>query len=259
MDDAKRVLVVDDNADMCDMLSDILELEGYAVSVAHDGFQALAAAETQCFDVVLMDIKMPEMNGVETFKRFKKIAPRTPVIMITAFAFEDLIKEALREGAFAALNKPLNFDELFSIIEDARDTNAMILMIDDEQALCSAMKDVLIQQNFRVRVAHDGESALEYARLNNFDVILLDLNLPAMSGYETFLKIKEIRPAATVIIITGFARQLEDVIEKTIEQSAFVCLQKPLNFDKFLPLLDTVIANRNAGRGPGEKPVREAE
>jgi two-component system response regulator HydG len=114
-----KILVVDDNEDFCQNVTDILELRDYEVATASNGFKALEMVEQNGFDLVLMDIKMPGMDGVETFKKSKEIAPTTPVIMITAYAVEDLIKEALREGAFGALRKPLDFDRLFKLIEGA--------------------------------------------------------------------------------------------------------------------------------------------
>ena len=92
-----NILIVDDNVEFCDNVSRILALKGYAATGVSDGFKALEAVENSDFDLVLMDIKMPLMNGVETFKKLKQIAPQTPVIMITAYAVEDLIGEALRE------------------------------------------------------------------------------------------------------------------------------------------------------------------
>ena len=115
-----KILVVDDNEDLCEMLKDILEMEDFEVAIALDGPQALEQATEQDFDVVLMDIKMPKMDGVETFRKMKEIKPDTPVIMITAYAVEQLIREAMKLGAYAALKKPFNFDELLKTIDKAR-------------------------------------------------------------------------------------------------------------------------------------------
>ncbi len=115
-----KILVVDDNEDLCEMLKDILEMEEFEVAIALDGSEALNKAKDTDFDVVLMDVKMPEMNGVETFRKFKEISPDTPVIMITAYAVEKLIKEARHLGAYAALKKPFNMDELLDTINKAR-------------------------------------------------------------------------------------------------------------------------------------------
>jgi DNA-binding NtrC family response regulator len=244
---APSILIVDDNRDLCEMLTDIMEMEGFRVTLAHDGFEALKLAGSQSFDIVLMDIKMPGMNGVETYKKFKELAPGTPVIMITAFALEDLVREALREGAYAALQKPLDFNELFAIIEDARRESSLVLLIDDEKDLCDAMSDALSQHGYRVRTAHSGEDALLFARQNNFDFILLDMKLPDMSGYDTFLKIKQIRPRATVILITGFAEEMNGLIKKAISQNAYICVQKPVRMEKFVPLLEDIAHRRAQG------------
>ncbi len=117
MTSKRKILVVDDNEEFCQNVADILEQEDYTVVTAYDGFKGLELVMQDRFDLVLMDIRMPVMDGVQTFKKIKEIAPDTPVIMVTAFAVEDLIREALREGAFGALKKPVDFDKLFKLIE----------------------------------------------------------------------------------------------------------------------------------------------
>ncbi len=113
MEKKLKILVVDDNEDFCRNVEDILELKGYDVQSAHDGFKALEIVRHNGIDLVLLDIKMPVMNGVETFRKIKELAPGTPVIMITAYAVEELIRDSLREGVFGILRKPLDFDKLF--------------------------------------------------------------------------------------------------------------------------------------------------
>jgi DNA-binding NtrC family response regulator len=115
-----NVLVVDDELEMCLTLSDILEARGYRVTYAQDGFQAIARARETAFDVVLMDVRMPEMDGVETFRRLKKVSPGSRVVMMTAYAVEDLIADALREGAYGVVYKPLDIDRLIELVEAAK-------------------------------------------------------------------------------------------------------------------------------------------
>ena len=112
-----RILIVDDNEEFCSNLVDILELKGYEALAAYDGLNALEMVKQDGFGLMLIDIRMPVMDGVKTFKKLKQIAPHMPVIMITAYAVENLIREALEEGAFDSLKKPLDFDELFRLIE----------------------------------------------------------------------------------------------------------------------------------------------
>ncbi len=119
MAEKRKILFVDDDKEFCLNVKDILEMENYEVSTACDGLKSLGLLKQGGFDLVLMDVNMPVMNGVETFKKMKEIMPDTPVIIVTAYAVEDLLQEALQEGAFGTLRKPLDFDKLFGLIENA--------------------------------------------------------------------------------------------------------------------------------------------
>ena len=232
-----RILVVDDNEEFCRNMTDILELKDYEVVTAYDGFKALELVKQNGFDLVLMDVKMPVMDGVETFKKVKKIAPDTPVIMVTAFVVEDLIREALREGAFGSLKKPLDFDEIFELIEQATPNGELILIVDDDENLCANMQDVLSGKGYRVSVAHDGNIAIEKAKRDNFDVMLIDLKLPALNGLETYLAIRDFRPNVVVIIITGYPQEMDDLAQQALQENAYAYLKKPIDMDKLDSLL----------------------
>jgi CheY-like chemotaxis protein len=111
-----RILLVDDNADFLDSTKDVLEDAGYQVDVATNGVDALNQELNAPFDVVLMDIKMPGMNGVETFIQMKKNNPHVRVVLFTAYALEDLVEEARNEGVCEVLNKPLDMEKLLGTI-----------------------------------------------------------------------------------------------------------------------------------------------
>lgn len=113
------LLIVDDDSGMRDTLLDILEERGFRVGVAEDGIEALEAIKTQEYDLVLMDIVMPRMNGVETLKHLREIDSHVIVIMMTAYAGHDLVEEALREGVHRVLYKPLDMDEVLQLIDEA--------------------------------------------------------------------------------------------------------------------------------------------
>jgi len=120
-EDAKEhlLLVVDDDSGMRDTLPDILEARGYRVGVAADGIEALEAIKIEKYDLMLMDILMPRMNGVEALKHLKEIDSSVIVIMMTAYAVKDFIEEALREGVYRVLYKPLDIDEVLRLIDEA--------------------------------------------------------------------------------------------------------------------------------------------
>ena len=116
----QSVLIVDDNSELCETLADILEMPGFYVESAKGGEEGIKRVKERFFDVVLMDVKLPRMNGVEAFKTIKKISPKTRAIMMTAYAVEELIKEALNECAFAVLHKPFEMDKMLDLIERAK-------------------------------------------------------------------------------------------------------------------------------------------
>ncbi len=111
------ILVVDDEVDLAQGIADVLDARGYRVSVANDGFAAVELVKRASFGVVLMDIKMPGMNGVEAYKRLKEVRPGIKAIMMTAYSVEDLIAETMLEGAYEVMNKPLDLDRLLNLIE----------------------------------------------------------------------------------------------------------------------------------------------
>ncbi len=121
-----KVLVVDDDLGMCETLSDILEDKGYDVVAAHDGQEAVQRAKEDLFDLVLMDIKMPKMNGVEACKIMRDQNPNLRVVLMTAYAVEDLVKEALKDDAVDLFFKPLDIEKVMRILGDLNQARAYV-------------------------------------------------------------------------------------------------------------------------------------
>lgn len=235
-----KILVVDDDKEFCTSMADILEVKGYEVESENSGAQAIAKVKEKSFDVILMDIKMPVMNGVEAFKQIKKISPKTAVIMVTAYSVEDLIKEALREGAFGVLRKPLDIDKLIEQIELAKERGMLILITDDDPATRETFKDVLEAKGYKVSTAATGEEAIEQSRERPDDILFIDMKLPALNGLETYLAIKEINPRAIAVIITGYYEGMKDLVDKALEKGAYTYLTKPLDMNKVLELIEKI-------------------
>ncbi|MGA9117235.1 MAG: response regulator [Bacteroidota bacterium] len=111
------ILVVDDEAEVRSLLSDLLAAEGYAVHTAADGDDAIGVLERRAFDLILLDIKMPLIGGFEVLKFVREKHPRTRVIMLTAFAELANAMESKILGADDFVGKPFNPDELLMSIE----------------------------------------------------------------------------------------------------------------------------------------------
>jgi DNA-binding NtrC family response regulator len=118
----KRILVVDDEEAIVDAAKTALEVYGYTVTTAYSGTEALSKLEN--VDLVILDIKMPGMDGIETLKRIKMKKPALPVVMITAYATVDTAIEAMKQGASDYVRKPFDIGELekgiLAAIEDVK-------------------------------------------------------------------------------------------------------------------------------------------
>jgi two-component system response regulator HydG len=119
MTEKGRILVADDEESHRIMLRAVLAEEGYEVAEAADGPEAIRAVEQEPFDLILLDIRMPGMDGIEALTEIRKISPYIPVLMMTAYASVKTAVEALKAGAFEYLIKPLDIDELKILIEKA--------------------------------------------------------------------------------------------------------------------------------------------
>ncbi len=113
--DAQKVLVVDDEAVVVNSIRKTLARKGLAVEYAYTAMEGLAKALTSDFDLVLVDMKLPDMNGMELLSRIKRRLPETPVVMVTGFASIDTAVEAIRRGANDYMAKPFTPDELYQM------------------------------------------------------------------------------------------------------------------------------------------------
>jgi DNA-binding NtrC family response regulator len=121
MAETPSVLVVDDDAGIRETMLDILTLEGYTVEVASEGGEALQCYRRRRYDVVLLDIRMPGMNGVEVLRALKQIDPAARVIMITGYEVGDLAVQAMQEGAEAVFRKPLDVATFLPVLLTSED------------------------------------------------------------------------------------------------------------------------------------------
>jgi len=233
-----NILVVDDLRSIRLTLGGILEDEGHNVVTVENGYQAIEAVRKTHFGAIFMDIKMPGINGVQTFREVKKIDPEAAVIMMTAYSVEDLVKEALEEGAYTIIYKPFDIDGIVAIIYELLHEKILILVVDEQFTDREALKKILEDKGYRVATANDGAEAIEMVKSRHYDIIFLDVRLPDMNGVETFEQVKKIDPQATVIMMTGCAE--EDLVKRAVSAGAYTCLYKPFDIEKVITLVETV-------------------
>jgi DNA-binding NtrC family response regulator len=114
-----RLLVVDDDAESCSVVAEALRTEGYEVDAALDARTALDLARDRPFDVIVSDIRMPELDGLTLLQRLRRLCPETSVILMTAFGTVEAALQAIKDGAYDYVSKPLRLDEVLLTIRRA--------------------------------------------------------------------------------------------------------------------------------------------
>ncbi|MFC1901486.1 response regulator [Chloroflexota bacterium] len=233
-----NILVVDDLRSIRLTLGGILEDKGHNGVTVEDGYQAIEAVKETHFDAIFMDIKMPGINGVQTFREIKKVDPGAAVIMMTTYSVEDLVKEALEEGAYTIVYKPFDIEKIVSLIGDLLHEKTLILVVDDQFGDRETLKTILEDKGYRVATATDGDEAVKMVAERHYDIIFLDIKLPGIDGIETFEQVKEIDPKAVVIMMTGYTA--EDMVKKAINGGAYTCIHKPFDMERVISIVETI-------------------
>ncbi|NQT14073.1 MAG: response regulator [Planctomycetes bacterium] len=242
---SERVLIVDDEKNMRRTLAAILCDEGYHVDTAATGEEAIELCSNQGCDIVLMDVRMPGIDGVETFRRIRRHREGVRVIFMSAYSVEGLRQAALEEGAIAFLTKPLDVEKTIDLIKDVKDT--AILVVENEEETAKALSVRLKEQGYRVTVTQSPHDALELVEQIRFDLIFVDVDLPAMNGLELYLAIKQITPTAVAIMITGMGKEFEAIAREAVRRNAYTIVKKPLDIDNILGLLRRISGGRASG------------
>ncbi len=113
-----QILVVDDEQSICMLLQDVLTRFGHSVTTCQDGATGVDLAGGTTFDLVFLDIRMPGMSGLEALKKLRELQPEATFVMITGFAKDDIIDEALQSGAAACLCKPFSLSQVTKLLEE---------------------------------------------------------------------------------------------------------------------------------------------
>lgn len=119
MNDSKRVLIVDDDAGVRTSLARILRGSGYVVEVAEDGEKGVAMGKRFHPDILLVDIRMPGIDGIETHRQLHERFPSLVAISMTAFASSEKTQQAMEGGAVSVLPKPLDIENLMELVQSA--------------------------------------------------------------------------------------------------------------------------------------------
>jgi two-component system response regulator HydG len=230
-----RILIVDDDRHMTRTIADILSLSGHEAVTACSGPEALEKAKTESLDCVLTDIKMPVMNGVELHRQLHSAYPGLPVLMMTAYAAEELIRQGLDEGVVGVFDKPLEIDHLLDFFM-ALAKNRIVAIVDDDPVFCGTLAEILKRRGFSVAQFTDPHTDVELIA-SKAQIILLDMNLNAINGLDVLKMIRQRFTTLPVLLVTGYCQEMSVAIQDALEINACACLYKPLEIPALLKTL----------------------
>jgi DNA-binding NtrC family response regulator len=241
-----RVLVVDDDRRMVKTISDILEVKGYEALEAYTGEDAVEKVRSARPDCVLMDIKMPDINGVEALKMIREISPKIPVVLMSAYPTADQIMEAKDHGACTVLTKPIDIQMVLSFLSLLRKEES-ILIVDDDPHFCSTLKDILEARDYRVQTEINPARVMDRMAENYKLVVLLDLKLGDENGLNVLKSIRDRYPSKPVILVTAYGAEMASSIEKGLQIGAYACLYKPFGSDVLIGHIEEISRRKKRG------------
>lgn len=199
----RRILIVDDEVDMRRTLRRIMRAKGYSVAVAANGPEAIEIARKFQPQILLMDMRMPGMNGVEAYRQIKPLCPSAVVVFMTAFSTIELSQEAMDEGALDVMAKPLDVDNVCQVLGQTLPQRP-VLVVDDDAGFRTSLQRALSTSGFHVMTAVGLADAIETYRRHPDCVVLLDMKLDDLSGLHVLEQLQLVNSDVIAVLMTGF-------------------------------------------------------
>lgn len=241
--DKVRLLLVDDEVEFLESTTKALSRRGFEVFRSPNADVALKLMEREQFDVAVLDVKMPGMQGDDLFREIKRLRPAMAVIILTGHGTVEQAFQTSREGVFDYLTKPCDMDKLAETargaveahrraadcIPEANGEEIRLLVVDDEEELLDSLFMTLTRRGMKVATAQGGVEALQWLEQRNFEVVVLDIKMPGIDGISLLSLIKDSYPLTEVILLTGHP-SVETAVDG-IKEGAFDYVTKPQDVD----------------------------
>jgi PAS domain S-box-containing protein len=249
----RHVLVVDDRREICYLVSRYVKDAGGRPDTATDGEAAIRAVEAAAaagdpFHAMLLDVHMPGMDGYEVARMLRAKGFQMPIIAVTAGAMVGDRDKCLQAGCDDYLTKPIDRRKLVQVVarhaqkagSSMDGSKLRVLLVDDSHSACELLRRFLAKRGHDVRSAHDGRSALPLAQQFRPDVVVLDIRLPDINGYELMRRLKETDGIgrAMFIAVSGY-RDDQAPGQAAMEFDHF--LEKPLDMTQLEALLGSIV------------------
>jgi len=242
LDQKLRILIVDDDQRMTRTLADIFSIAGHQPTEANSGPQALELARAQAFDCVLTDVRMPGMDGVELHHQLHEIQPGLPVVLMTAYASDEIIHKGLSEGVVGVFDKPLDISNMLGFFTSLARQRSIVI-VDDDPDFCKTLADILRQRGFSVLQVSDPRVDMDLVTAEA-QVVLLDVKLNGISGVDVLKQIRQHHPELPVLLVTAYRQEMATAIQAALAINAFTCLYKPLEIPALLHTLSDLQLKR---------------
>lgn len=245
-DVTRKLLVVDDEVPLLITLAANLELEGFEVMEAKCAEDALALVEQHAFDAVLSDIRMPGMSGVDLCRAIHQQRPELPVILMTAFTAEGVVRDAVNDGALMVIPKPFAIEQVVRLLFHVMH-HPVVLVVDDTVEVAHTLVASLEAVGLPARAVYDGEQALAAFRAGDIGVCVVDMVLPDQNGADIIEQIHGIDRSVVVIAVSGY--EVEDLFRR-VAGRADTILRKPFPPSDLLQAIARARLQRSAVEPP---------
>ncbi len=183
-----KVLVVDDEKIIRDFFRRLLVVQGFEVTEAENGYKAIELVKEKNFDICFMDIKMPGIDGLETYRGIRRINKELPVVMMTGYAVEEALEQAKKEGIHTSIYKPFDVNQIGTIISDIQQKELKIkpriLVVDDDETMLEFFSKILEQEEYSFKTAKTIAEAEKLIAQEKFNLLFWILFFRMKVGYN---------------------------------------------------------------------------
>lgn len=237
-----NILIVDDNRDLADGLAAVLETEGYQPSVCYDGMSAISRLQQETFDICLLDVKLPDTNGIELFRQIISLQPHARVALMTGYRIDQILMEANKNRQVMLFRSLPTSDELAESVEKVRD-GGIILLTDSSPDIATTIEMKLACNNWSTSFINGKESLAAFKTHNEPDRVIVDFNRPVIYSLDTHLSLLDEGLNHPMIIVAS-----ENTRSETSDPlrciSVTGCLFKPFDTEFLLRALSKLLSDK---------------
>jgi len=251
MTSARRILIVDDSAVFRMSMKKILASMNAEIILAQDGQEGLNLALQEKFDIVVSDIDMPKISGIELCRSLKQTPSTqgTPVVMVSTFDSDNDVDKGFQAGASAYLSKYEIQDRLLETVESVLSkskfkSNRLVMVVDDSKVVLKIVQKGLAEAGFRVITAENGQKALKLLNTIQPDLILTDIEMPDINGFEFCGTVHTNSELSTVPIVAMSSKTDRGYMKRMLQNGASAYLCKPFNIDELVILVEKMLSDQ---------------